>query len=123
MEDERFISLEQSVVRVLILLYCAGEHVAEPGFTRRIDSNVKLQKLDFLLRNPDYLREMLLADAREMERLADKAGIKLMVNYWNAWVAPSHELFHRVKAGEIGPVGGKNFVHGYTASAALFCDV
>ncbi len=25
--------------------------------------------------------------------------------------------------GEIGPVGGKNFVHGYTASAALFLDV
>ncbi len=24
--------------------------------------------------------------------------------------------------GEIGPVGGKNFVHGYTASAALFCN-
>jgi small ligand-binding sensory domain FIST len=23
--------------------------------------------------------------------------------------------------GEIGPVGGRNFVHGYTASAALFC--
>jgi predicted dehydrogenase len=44
------------------------------------------------------------ADAREMERLADKAGIKLMVNYWNAWVAQSHELFHRVKAGDIGPV-------------------
>src|SRR5205085_5639892 len=44
------------------------------------------------------------ADAREMERLADKAGIKLMVNYWNAWVAPSYELFHRAKSGEIGPV-------------------
>src|SRR5437660_4288235 len=44
------------------------------------------------------------ADAREMERLADKAGIKLMVNYWNAWVAPSHELSHRVKAGDIGLV-------------------
>jgi predicted dehydrogenase len=44
------------------------------------------------------------ADAREMQRLADKAGIKLMVNYWNAWVAPSHDLFHRVKAGDIGPV-------------------
>ena len=44
------------------------------------------------------------ADAREMQRLADQAGIKLMVNYWNAWVAPSHDLFHRVKAGEIGPV-------------------
>ena len=24
--------------------------------------------------------------------------------------------------GEIGPVGGKNFLHGYTASVALFCD-
>jgi predicted dehydrogenase len=44
------------------------------------------------------------ADARKMERLADQSGIKLMVNYWNAWVAPSHELFHRVKSGEIGPV-------------------
>jgi predicted dehydrogenase len=44
------------------------------------------------------------ADAREMERLASKAKIKLMVNYWNAWVAPSHDLFHRVRAGEVGPV-------------------
>jgi predicted dehydrogenase len=44
------------------------------------------------------------ADAREMERLADQAGIKLMVNYWNAWVAPSHELFRRVQSGEIGSV-------------------
>ncbi len=25
-------------------------------------------------------------------------------------------------AGEIGPVGGKNFIHGYTASAALFAE-
>src|SRR5213082_1574139 len=44
------------------------------------------------------------ADAREMERLAKQAGIKLMVNYWNAWVAPSHELFHRVKDGQLGEV-------------------
>src|SRR6266566_1929582 len=44
------------------------------------------------------------ADAREMQRLAEQAGIKLMVNYWNAWTASSHDLFHRVKAGEIGPV-------------------
>jgi predicted dehydrogenase len=43
-------------------------------------------------------------DAREMERLAREANIKLMVNYWNAWVAPSHDLFHRVRAGELGPV-------------------
>src|SRR5690348_1676472 len=44
------------------------------------------------------------ADAREMEKLANQAGIKLMVNYWNAWVAPSHELFHRVKDGQVGTV-------------------
>jgi predicted dehydrogenase len=43
-------------------------------------------------------------DAREMERLALEAGIKLMVNYWNAWVAPSYGLNRRVKAGDIGPV-------------------
>jgi predicted dehydrogenase len=44
------------------------------------------------------------ADAREMERLAQQAGIKLMVNYWNAWVAPSHDLFHAVRSGQVGPV-------------------
>ena len=43
-------------------------------------------------------------DAREMERLAREANIKLMVNYWNAWVAPSHDLFNRVRAGQVGPV-------------------
>ena len=25
-------------------------------------------------------------------------------------------------AGELGPVGGRNFVHGFTASMALFTD-
>jgi scyllo-inositol 2-dehydrogenase (NADP+) len=44
------------------------------------------------------------AAAREMERLANDAGIKLMVNYWNAWVAPTHDLFHRVRDGQVGPV-------------------
>ena len=44
------------------------------------------------------------AEAKEMERLADAAGIKLMVNYWNAWVAPTRTIFHKVNAGELGPV-------------------
>jgi len=44
------------------------------------------------------------AEAREMEQLADAAGIKLMVNYWNAWVAPTHALFQKVRASEVGPV-------------------
>jgi predicted dehydrogenase len=44
------------------------------------------------------------ADAREMERLAKQAGIKLMVNYWNAWVPSTHELFQRVKDRQLGEV-------------------
>src|SRR5260370_30689537 len=43
-------------------------------------------------------------DAREMERLAREANIKLMVNYWNAWVPSSHDIFRRVRAGEVGPI-------------------
>jgi scyllo-inositol 2-dehydrogenase (NADP+) len=43
-------------------------------------------------------------DAREMQRLADQAGIKLMVNYWNAWAPSSDALLIRVKSGDIGPV-------------------
>jgi predicted dehydrogenase len=44
------------------------------------------------------------AEAREMQRLARQAGIKLMVNYWNAWQATTQEAYARVRAGEIGPV-------------------
>src|SRR6202040_3237463 len=33
-----------------------------------------------------------------------QAGIKVMVNYWNAWVAPTREIYHRVQADEVGPV-------------------
>lgn len=44
------------------------------------------------------------ADAREMERLASQSGIKMMVNYWNAWVAPTHELYYRVKDGQLGAI-------------------
>ena len=44
------------------------------------------------------------ADAREMEELANQAGIKVMVNYWNAWVAPTHEMYHRVHDNQLGSV-------------------
>jgi len=44
------------------------------------------------------------AQAREMEQAARDAHIKLMVNYWNAWSAPTYGLYRRVKAGEIGAV-------------------
>lgn len=44
------------------------------------------------------------SDAREMERLAREAGIKLMVNYWNAWAPPTQAAYARLKAGELGPI-------------------
>jgi predicted dehydrogenase len=44
------------------------------------------------------------ADALTMEQLAETGGIKLMVNYWNAWTASTQGLRQRVKSGEIGPV-------------------
>ena len=45
------------------------------------------------------------ADAREMQRLAEAAGIKLMVNYWNAWVPSTHELYRRASVSrDAGPV-------------------
>jgi predicted dehydrogenase len=44
------------------------------------------------------------ADALTMEQLAETAGIKLMVNYWNAWTASTHELVRRVQSGEIGAI-------------------
>jgi predicted dehydrogenase len=44
------------------------------------------------------------ADAREMERLARQAGIKLMVNYGNAWPEPTQEALRRIEAGEIGNI-------------------
>jgi predicted dehydrogenase len=44
------------------------------------------------------------ADAREMERLAGEAGIKLMVNYGNAWSGAMQDAVTRVKHGEIGNV-------------------
>jgi predicted dehydrogenase len=44
------------------------------------------------------------ADAREMFRLADAAGIKLLVNYWNAWAPPTPALMGHVRSGDVGPV-------------------
>ncbi len=44
------------------------------------------------------------ADAREMLRLARESGIKLMVNYWNAWAPATQAAYARIHAGELGPV-------------------
>jgi predicted dehydrogenase len=44
------------------------------------------------------------ADAREMERLADAAHIKLMVNYFNNWLPSYQQLYAGVRAGKVGPI-------------------
>jgi predicted dehydrogenase len=44
------------------------------------------------------------ADAREMERLAREAGIKLMVNYANAWTEPTQEGLRLIEDGGIGKI-------------------
>ncbi len=63
---------------------------------------------DCAKRHIDYVTEKPMAataeQAREMYRLAQQAGIKLMVNYWNLWAPPTQEIYTRIKAGEIGPV-------------------
>jgi len=68
-------------------------------------------------RHIDYSTEKPMAttgaDAREMLRLARAAHIKLMVNYWNAWVAPSQDIFHRVSAGDLGPINKIDILQGH----------
>lgn len=59
-------SLERSVVRILFILYFCGDRTpSEPlplfdAYTHYIDSEGKLQKLDFWVRYPDHLAAALL---------------------------------------------------------------
>jgi predicted dehydrogenase len=59
------------------------------------------RKIHFFTEKPMAVRG---ADARRMELEARKAGIKLMVNYGNAWPAPTQEALRRIEAGEIGNI-------------------
>ncbi|MEV0675945.1 hypothetical protein AB0I60_05415 [Actinosynnema sp. NPDC050436] len=79
-------SREQDAVRILLLLDGAGEPVddterALPGLSRAVcvvRTTVRLQKLDFWLRNPDYLADELLNDyetSREEPLLTMAASI------------------------------------------------
>ncbi|WP_432079343.1 hypothetical protein [Streptomyces sp. YPW6] len=63
-------SREQDAVRVLLLIDSAGEsptqpELADPALASAVGvvrTQVRLQKLDFWLRNPDYLADELLTD-------------------------------------------------------------
>ena len=44
------------------------------------------------------------AEAREIEKLATAAHIKLMVNYFNYWLPSYQQLYRQVKDGKVGPL-------------------
>lgn len=83
-DDERVTSREQDAVRLLLLIDGACEPVsdadlAEPGLDTAVGvvrTQVRLQKLDFWLRNPDYLADELLTkyEASGEARLLELAG-------------------------------------------------
>ena len=68
--DDPVTSREQDAVRILLLLNSAGEELGDaeralPGLGSAVcvvRTTVRLQKLDFWLRNPDYLADELLND-------------------------------------------------------------
>ncbi|MFE1763886.1 hypothetical protein ACFW81_06665 [Streptomyces angustmyceticus] len=69
-DDAPVTSREQDAVRVLLLIDGAsqaptGADLTDPGLTDAVGvvrTQVRLQKLDFWLRNPDYLADELLTD-------------------------------------------------------------
>lgn len=69
-DDAPVTSREQDAVRILLLINGASEaptgaDLADPGLTDAVGvvrTQVRLQKLDFWLRNPDYLADELLTD-------------------------------------------------------------
>ncbi|MFJ9643011.1 hypothetical protein [Streptomyces sp. NPDC101206] len=84
---ERVTSREQDATRLLLLLDGACEPVSDaehatPGLVTAVGvvrTQVRLQKLDFWLRNPDYLADELLTkyEASNEARLLELAGLIL----------------------------------------------
>ena len=62
------------------------------------------------------------ADAREMERLAREAGIKLMVNYGSAWPDATQEALRRIEAGEVGNIQKIIVQFGHEGTSKYFSD-
>jgi len=98
------------------------------------------QTVQFHLRDPkaasEELRLMLAKDQVEFPNKTPKGALIFSCNGRGRqfFAEPHHDVRAVQKraedlpiagffaAGEIGPVGGKNFIHGYTASVALFAE-
>ncbi|WP_165044745.1 hypothetical protein [Dysgonomonas sp. ZJ709] len=80
MQEEREIRLFQDRIRILFILYIFSDDYSDeqnPHQKKILRTEVKLQKLDFLLRNPDYLAYELLMQVKNNQ--ADKAEIKSII--------------------------------------------
>ncbi|UOZ03503.1 hypothetical protein [Amycolatopsis sp. WQ 127309] len=83
-DDGRVTSREQDAVRILLLIDGAAEPLPAPiaddtalaSAVGVVESQVRLQKLDFWVRNPDFLADELLNDFEESRepRLLELAG-------------------------------------------------
>ena len=63
--------------RILLILYSFSEETEDVNFPRVFYSEIKVQAIDFFLRNPDYLALQLLSMAQNGEK--DPAVIKSIV--------------------------------------------
>ena len=67
-------------IRIFLILYYFSEPYSDPNtptYIKQLTSEIKIQKIDFLIRNPDYLSYILLKEAEENEK--KKPEIKTIV--------------------------------------------
>src|SRR5207244_4150345 len=58
-------AVEHDSVRILMILHVFGSHETKDDRCRGMQAESHLQKIDFYLRNPDYLAEVLMTRASE----------------------------------------------------------
>lgn len=79
-EDAENIRVYKDRIRIFLILYIFSEEITEKGsssYKKVFKSEVKIQKIDFLLRNPDYFSYELLLFAKEGK--FDKSEIKVII--------------------------------------------
>ncbi|MBD2315977.1 hypothetical protein [Phormidium tenue] len=80
MDEATLIRQYQDRIRIFLLLLCFSNEHEDPNFPERkkiFESEVRIQKLDFLLRNPDYFAYELLHYAREND--SKRNEIKILI--------------------------------------------
>jgi len=86
MSEANLIRQYQDRVRIFLLLLSFSKDHEDPNFPERkkiFESEIKIQKLDFLLRNPDYFAYELLHYARENQTQKDEVK-KLVKEIFNS---------------------------------------